>query len=265
MKKIISYIMTSALLLTGCGHIPDNNNDNNDKTESQTVSAMYIQETGGEDGRNNTWTISHINGNNVLSKTDRMNNTFTYNISDEDFQDILTTDFSGYIGCKENLENVCDGIYYRIEINYDDGSQALSEVYIQELWDKLKKVNISYEPLESEIPEPAGSTDDIGQAYFKEPSEEDIVFNEEHNVRYVKNQLLISASPETPKDDIEKLAEETDGEIVGYIELTGDYQIEFGTDKTIDELQNVADYMDSYPFVLNVTLNLVDDVCIEEE
>ena len=42
-----------------------------------------------------------------------------------------------------------------------------------------------------------------------------------------------------------------------YIELTGDFQIEFRKDMELSDLLYVADYLNSYPFVLNVTLNLV--------
>ena len=38
--------------------------------------------------------------------------------------------------------------------------------------------------------------------------------------------------------------------------MTNDYQIEFGEDKTLDELATIAEYINSFPFVINVTLNL---------
>lgn len=92
--------------------------------------------------------------------------------------------------------------------------------------------------------------------FFKEPKPEDIVYDTEHNVSYVKNQLLISASLGAPEAEIRRLVEELGAEIVGYIEITNDYQIEFPTDKTLDELEAAADYLNSFSFVENVTLNL---------
>ena len=80
-----------------------------------------------------------------------------------------------------------------------------------------------------------GSFDDIGEIYIKEPSEDDFVFDEETGLTYVRNQLLISAFMGTDKSIFEDICDEIGATIVGYIELTNDYQIEFGEDKTLDE------------------------------
>lgn len=96
--------------------------------------------------------------------------------------------------------------------------------------------------------------------YYKEVSEEDILYDEEHNVKYAKNQLLISVFSETNEwFEIERIANEIDAEIVGYIEISGDYQIEFRNDKSLEELETIADYLNSYPFVINVTLNIISE------
>ena len=48
-----------------------------------------------------------------------------------------------------------------------------------------------------------------------------------------------------------------DGEIVGYIEFTSDFQIEFKHDKTYEELEELAKKLeDEYYFIINVSLNL---------
>ncbi|MDE6731136.1 MAG: hypothetical protein K2J71_10240 [Oscillospiraceae bacterium] len=99
--------------------------------------------------------------------------------------------------------------------------------------------------------------------YYKEISQEDIVSDEEHGIKYAKNQLLISTFPETEKTEVETILEEIDAEIVGYIELTGDYQIAFRDDKSLEELQAMADYLYSYSFVMNVTLNMIADVTVD--
>lgn len=114
--------------------------------------------------------------------------------------------------------------------------------------DSSSVTDVRHEPLHTVTSEPV--------MFFKEPKPEDIVYDTEHNVSYVKNQLLISALLDTPKEKIEQLAKELDAEIVGYIEITNDYQIEFLTDKTLDELEAAADYLNSFSFVENVTLNL---------
>ena len=104
---------------------------------------------------------------------------------------------------------------------------------------------------------------DLGELYYKEASDADIVFNEEYGVGYVKNQLLISAMLGTNKEDVEEAVAEVGAEIVGYIEITSDFQIEFLEDKSLDELVEIAEYLYTYPWANNVTLNLVNEVGVE--
>lgn len=115
--------------------------------------------------------------------------------------------------------------------------------------DSSSVIDVRHEPLHTVTSEP--------EMFFKEPKPEDIVYDTEHNVSYVKNQLLISASLGAPEAEIRRLVEELGAEIVGYIEITNDYQIEFPTDKTLDELEAAADHLNSFSFVENVTLNLM--------
>lgn len=96
--------------------------------------------------------------------------------------------------------------------------------------------------------------------FFKEPQPEDIVYDAEHGVSYVKNQLLISAELGAPEEEMQRIFEELGAEVVGFIELTNDYQIEFKTDKTLAELEAAANYIDSFSFVQGVTLNLILDI-----
>lgn len=96
--------------------------------------------------------------------------------------------------------------------------------------------------------------------FFKEPQPEDIVFDAEHGVSYVKNQLLISAELGAPEAEMQRIFDELGAEVVGFIELTNDYQIEFKTDKTLAELEAAANYIDSFSFVQGVTLNLILDI-----
>ncbi|MCQ2527200.1 MAG: hypothetical protein MJ130_10580 [Lachnospiraceae bacterium] len=105
--------------------------------------------------------------------------------------------------------------------------------------------------------------DDLGELYYKGASDADIVFNEEYGVSYVKNQLLISAMLGTNKEDVEEAVAEVGAEIVGYIEITSDFQIEFFEDKSLDELVEIAEYLYTYPWANNVTLNLVNEVGVE--
>lgn len=98
---------------------------------------------------------------------------------------------------------------------------------------------------------------DIGENYYKEASPDDVV--EYDGLRCVKNQLLVSCNIGTPKEDMEMACEEVGAEIVGYTEITSDFQIEFKEDKTYDELEEIADYLYGYPFVSFISLNTVVD------
>lgn len=100
---------------------------------------------------------------------------------------------------------------------------------------------------------------DIGDIYFKEPSIDDVIFDEETGIQYIRNQLLVSALPGADKSIFEEIAYEVGADIVGYIELTNDYQFEFTENKTIEDLSTIADYLNSYSFVSNVTLNFYEN------
>ena len=108
MKKLITMFLASSIILSACGQV--SNNTNNTKTETsvtetqkvisqKTVSSITAHETGGEDGRDKIWIISQSDGNNTIRITDkRNNNSLIYNISDEDYQNIMSLNFSDYIG-----------------------------------------------------------------------------------------------------------------------------------------------------------------------
>ena len=75
-----------------------------------------------------------------------------------------------------------------------------------------------------------GGQDEIdGRLSFKEFEEADIAFDGAFG--YVKEQLALTADEKYSYDDVEKIVKENGGEIVGCIEFTNDYQLEFsGTD-----------------------------------
>ena len=98
---------------------------------------------------------------------------------------------------------------------------------------------------------------DIGENYYKEASADDVV--EYDGLRCVKNQLLVSCNIGTSKEQMEEVCKEVGAEIVGYMEITSDFQIEFTEDKTYDELEEIADYLYGYPFVSFISLNVVVD------
>jgi hypothetical protein len=97
---------------------------------------------------------------------------------------------------------------------------------------------------------------DIGENYFKDVSPDDVETDKDTGIVYVKNQLLISCEIGTPKEEIEKICKEIDAEIVGYIEITSDFQIEFNKDHTYAELLEEGKALENqYEFIRMASIN----------
>lgn len=108
-------------------------------------------------------------------------------------------------------------------------------------------------------PEPLA---DIGEVYFKDiESEKDIAIHSENGMMYVRNQILVSALEGLGKDFLKNVASDIGAEIVGYIELTNDYQIEFLDEQSEDALENYIKYLNSLSFIDRAGFNIV----IEQE
>lgn len=87
-----------------------------------------------------------------------------------------------------------------------------------------------------------------------------MVKDPDSGISYVENQLLISCDLGTDKEQVENICEKFDAEIVGYTEITGDFQIEFKEYKTYDELMKIADEIETgYAYVSMVYLNTVTE------
>ena len=112
-----------------------------------------------------------------------------------------------------------------------------------------------------ELTAPVESSPD--ESYVKDPTEEDLVLDEETGLQYVKNQLLISADLNAPRADVEKIIADAGAEVVGYIDVINDYQIEFKEDKTLKELEEIAGQLENYDFISMVTLNYVSEVSFD--
>lgn len=95
----------------------------------------------------------------------------------------------------------------------------------------------------------------MGEIYAKESNPSDIVTDDETGRMYVKNQILVSAYPGVDKAVIESIAAEIGAGIVGYIELTNDYQLEFISDKTSEEIIVLIDFVGSFSFISNCSFN----------
>lgn len=98
---------------------------------------------------------------------------------------------------------------------------------------------------------------DIGEIYFQKLNSDNIEVNKDNGLVYEKNQILVSALPGLEKTVMEDILSEIDGQIVGYIALTNDYQIQFNESKSYDELMNLISYFESFSFIESASLNIV--------
>lgn len=98
---------------------------------------------------------------------------------------------------------------------------------------------------------------DIGEVYFKDITSEDDVVSLEDGGYCVRNQMLLTATSEVDFADVELLAAMYDAQIVGYIELTNDYQIEFNMDVDVENIKEIINEVSSYSFVESASLNII--------
>ncbi len=98
--------------------------------------------------------------------------------------------------------------------------------------------------------------DVIGIAYFEDLKAEDYRI-ESDGIQYVANQLNLVGKDGVTFEQIAQLGEEYEFEIVGYIELTNDYQVKFVEDKTYEELNMLIEELGQNELVLEVEFNLV--------
>ncbi len=102
----------------------------------------------------------------------------------------------------------------------------------------------------------AAEVTDIGQCYTRGFSEEDVVLSEDGFTEFVRNEVLLVAAMDAPYDEVKALIEANGGEIVGYIELTGDYQAAF-SDKTEQELNRLIETFEQSPLIDDAMLDYV--------
>lgn len=98
--------------------------------------------------------------------------------------------------------------------------------------------------------------DVIGVAYYEDLKVEDYRIADD-GIQYVANQINLVGEEGVTFDQIAELGEEYEFEIVGYIELTNDYQIKFLADNTYEELNAIAEELESKDIILESNLNLV--------
>ena len=96
---------------------------------------------------------------------------------------------------------------------------------------------------------------DIGEIYCKDISSDDDIIYVGDGIYCVKNQILLSVEENVPFSTVRDLVNNYDANIVGYIELTNDYQIEIEHDVEVDELIEIKDSLAGMPYILSADFN----------
>ena len=81
---------------------------------------------------------------------------------------------------------------------------------------------------------------DPGVISFAYPDPDHVAHDEENGIYYLDNQILITTEANVPRSEVEKLIAPYAGRIVGWIQLTGDYQVEFPRAMSKAELQQIV-------------------------
>ena len=146
---------------------------------------------------------------------------------------------------------VVDGPWY-----YPDDEKGIPSDFVDE------PTGIDYDGTVSDGGDSKLPTRDIDM-YGKHVSEDEIC--EHDGIFYAKNQLLVTVATGTPKENMESLFDSMDADVVGYISITDDYQIEFRHDTTYDDLMMMQEKLLGVGVVEYVSLNYVEEITLGVE
>ena len=93
---------------------------------------------------------------------------------------------------------------------------------------------------------------------YKEPEVEHVQYDEATDTYYINNQLLLITKVGVEFDEVSKLADEIGASIVGYILLTGDYQLEFDEGLSLERLNEIVCDLMAYEIV---DFAMLHDLC----
>lgn len=123
----------------------------------------------------------------------------------------------------------------------------------RKLFDKEKSNNMSI----VDMSDPNGNTD-YGMLYYTPIDEEHIVSADgENSVMYIDNEVLIVVVEGTTRDEVVALSEKYNAEIVGEIEITGDYQLRLSEVQTEDRIYQLVGDLNAESIVETAILNYV--------
>lgn len=81
--------------------------------------------------------------------------------------------------------------------------------------------------------------------------------NEENDILFLNNELLIKASNGATRDDIEHITSDFNGIIIGYIDELNQYQIQFNKEYTYEELTAIGEELSSFNEISSTEKNHV--------
>lgn len=96
------------------------------------------------------------------------------------------------------------------------------------------------------------------ESSYQAVTKEDVIADEETEMEYVKNQVVVCTVFGTLRTEVEKLASELGAAIVGGSETAGVYQMEFLEDKSYKELEEIAEELCEIEYISYATLNYVE-------
>jgi len=94
------------------------------------------------------------------------------------------------------------------------------------------------------------------EAYYQ-PIELEGMVSLEGELYYANSQVLLTAVKKASFDDIKKAVEEINGEIVGYISFSNDYQIHLSEKKTFQELQSIISQLANNDLIEDAYINYI--------
>ena len=97
---------------------------------------------------------------------------------------------------------------------------------------------------------------------YKEPEAEHMQYDEASDTYYVDNQLALIVKDGVTKEQVENYAKELEASVVGYIVVTGDYQLEFDTAKSWEGLHALIEKISGYDWVEEVLLQELYEIDI---
>ena len=98
-------------------------------------------------------------------------------------------------------------------------------------------------------------TDDYGKLYYNPVDDSHII--EDDMDRFIDNEILIVVNDGVAKNQVQQLSEKYNAEIVGEIEVTGDYQLRFSDFSSKEALENTLQLIMNEDIISTASLNYV--------